>query len=60
MAVLVVEEGAGVAVGAPAVLAHVALLLGAGGLVADASRNMRQRRRDLLVHPVHPRGLIYS
>lgn len=65
VAVLVVEEGAGVAVSAPAVLADVALLLGAGGLVAlqrisDASWNMRQRRWNLLVHPVHPHGLIYS
>lgn len=65
VAVLVVEEGAGVAVSAAAVLAHVALLLRAGGLVArlgigDASRNVGQRRRGLIAHLVDPQGRIHS
>ncbi len=64
VAVLVVEEGAGVAVGAAAVLADVALLFCACRVVtllrvSDASWNMGQRRWNLLVHPVHPHGLRY-
>lgn len=65
VAVLVVEEGAGVAIRAAAMLADVALLLCAGRLVTllwigDASWNVGQRRWNLLVHPVDPQGLIYS
>lgn len=65
VAVLVVEEGAGMAVSAATVLTDVALLLCACRVVtllrvSDASWNMGQRWWNLLVDPVHPHGLSYS
>ncbi len=64
VAVLVVEEGAGVAVSAATVLTHMALLFCARGVITlricYAFWNMGQRWRNLLVHPIHPHGLTYS
>lgn len=65
VAVLVVEEGAGMAISAATVLADVALLLCAGRVVillgiSDASWNVGQRWWNLLGNPVDPYGLIYS
>lgn len=64
VAVLVVEEGAGVAVGAATVLADVTLLLCTGRIVilgiGDTSWNVGQRWWNLLGNPVDPYGLIYS
>lgn len=65
VAVLVVEEGAGMAVSSAAVLADMALLLVDRHVVtllriSDAFWNMGQRWWNLAVHPTHPHGLIYS
>lgn len=64
VAVFVVEEGAGVAVSAATVLAHVTLFFCAAGAIilgiGNALWDMRQRGRKLLGHPFHPQVLIYS
>lgn len=65
VAVLVVEEGAGVTVSTPTVLADVALLLCRRSVVVllwirNASWNMGQRWWNFTVHPSHSHGLTDS
>lgn len=64
VAVLVVQQGAGVTVRAAAVLAHVALLFRVCADVTVGIRkalwNMRQRGRSLPVQPAHPHHAVSS